>query len=230
MPEPNRFKLIFFDADDTLFDFQQCEHNALVKTFKKFDIDPLDSLIEKYREFNHVLWKDLEKGLLKQEDIKHERFRLLVDYCGWRIKFKQMSQEYIQNISNQRILISGAEGICRYLYEKKYTLLLLTNGISEIQRGRFEKSALHKYFSKIVISEEACCSKPDPGIFEWALQDTGFDNKMEMMIIGDSLSSDIRGGINFGISTCWFNPDDLPGGAIHPDYTINNLEKLKLIL
>lgn len=224
-----KYSLVFIDADDTLYDFQQCEHNALVKTFLENNIEPSDTHIARYHHFNDRLWKDLENGLLKQDAIKHERFRLLVEFYDFGIDYLHLSNEYIRNLSQERILLPDAEEVCRYLHGK-YTIILLTNGISEIQRGRFEKSSLRKYFSKLIISDEACCSKPDPGIFEWALKDTGFTNKQEMIIIGDSLSSDIQGGRNFGIDTCWLNSSEASSGTISPDYIIGSLIELKRIL
>jgi 2-haloacid dehalogenase len=89
---------------------------------------------------------------------------------------------------------------------------------------------LRPYFSKIVISDEACCSKPDPGIFDWALDGTGFSNKNEMLIIGDSLTSDIQGGINFGIDTCWMNLTGKPSEILKPTFEVQNLLKLKEFL
>jgi 2-haloacid dehalogenase len=229
MAKANPYRLIFIDADDTLFNFQVCESNAIINTYHNFGIKPAGDVVERYRTINHQLWKELEKGSLRQDDIKHERFKRLVDYYGWKIDYMKMSLDYIANISEERVLVGGAEEVCRYLFNK-YKLILLTNGISEIQRSRFEGSVLSRFFSKIVISDEACCSKPDPGIFEWALEDTGFKDREEMMIVGDSLSSDIQGGINFGISTCWYNPDGKDPGEIMPDFTISNLAELKILL
>ena len=231
MPSFSKYKLLFIDADDTLYDFTQCERNALIKTYREFSVDPLEEHIDKYHTYNKKLWKDLEKGLVNQNEIKHERFRLLVEDRKWPVNFMDMSLQYIRNISEERILMNDAEDVCNYLHQK-YTLIMLTNGISEIQRGRFEPSVIRKYFSKLVISDEACCSKPDPGIFEWALQDTAFSDsdKKEMLIIGDNLSSDIQGGINFGIDTCWLNPNGTPSIELRPSYEIRNLMDLKKML
>lgn len=229
MHTKRKYSLIFIDADDTLYDFQQCEMNALVKTFTENNLDSSKKIIDTYHRYNGSLWKELEKGVISQDEIKHERFRLLVEHFQWKIDYLELSKNYIRNISNERILLPGAEDICRYL-NNKYTIILLTNGISEIQRGRFEKSELRKYFSKLVISDEACCSKPDPAIFEWALEDTEFSNKKEMLIIGDSLTSDIQGGVNFGIDTCWLNPAGKRAGVPAPTYEIRNLSELKSIL
>ncbi len=224
-----KYKILFIDADDTLYDFRQCEWNALTATLRENGIEPTEEVIEAYHLINGKLWKDLEKGLIKQADIKYERYRLLCQHLGWDNDYMKLSLDYIQRISNERILLPGAEEICRYL-AGKYMLVLLTNGISEIQRGRFESSVLFPYFSHMVISEEACCSKPDPGIFTWALLDLPVVEKEEMIIIGDSLSSDIQGGINFGIDTCWLNPGLKDAEVLSPTYIIRQLSDLKNIL
>lgn len=223
------YSLLFIDADDTLYDFQQCEINALKKTYLENEIPFTKDNIETYHRFNHKLWKDLEKGLISQDSIKHERFKLLVEELKLDIDYMHISNNYIRNLSNERVLMQDAEELCKYL-ASKYTIILLTNGISEIQRGRFEHSVLRPYFSKIVISDDACCSKPDPGIFSWALEGTHFSNKNEMLIIGDSLTSDIQGGINFGIDTCWLNPSGKPSEILKPTYEIQSLLSLKEIL
>lgn len=229
MQKSKTYSLLFIDADDTLYDFQQCEINALKKTFLENDIPFSEVNIDSYHKFNGKLWKDLEKGLITQSEIKHDRFKLLVEHLKLSIDYLALSHNYIHNISNERVLIKNAEEVCKYLHSK-YTIILLTNGISEIQRGRFEHSVLRPYFSKLIISDEACCSKPDPGIFEWALADTAFSKKEEMLIIGDSLTSDIQGGINFGIDTCWFNSKEKDSEKPKPKFEIKELLELKKIL
>jgi 2-haloacid dehalogenase len=229
MQNPKTYTLLFIDADDTLYDFQKCEMNALVKTFKENGIEASKDHIDSYLRFNHKLWKDLEKGLLKQDDIKHERFRLLIEHYTWDLNYLELSKNYIHNISNERVLMPSALEICKYL-ASKYTIILLTNGISEIQRGRFESSELRPYFDKIAISDEAGCSKPDPAIFDWALEGTTFGKKEEMLIIGDSLTSDIQGGINYGIDTCWLNSNGKSAIDRKPTYEVSGLLQLKEIL
>ncbi|MDA3823222.1 MAG: YjjG family noncanonical pyrimidine nucleotidase [Bacteroidales bacterium] len=229
MQKSKSYTLLFIDADDTLYDFQKCEMNALVKTFNENKIEASQDHIDSYSRFNHKLWKDLEKGLLKQDDVKHERFRLLVDHYNWDLDYLELSKNYIHNISNERVLMPDALKICEYL-SVKYTIILLTNGIAEIQRGRFENSELRPYFNKIAISDEAGCSKPDPAIFDWALDGTEFNTNDEMLIIGDSLTSDIQGGINYGIDTCWLNVNGKSIGDKSCTYEITTLKELTKIV
>jgi 2-haloacid dehalogenase len=126
------YSLLFIDADDTLYDFQQCEINALGKTFKENGIPFSKNNIERYHLFNGKLWKDLEKGFITQDEIKHERFRLLVEDLKLDIDYMKLSMNYIHNISNERVLMPGAEEVCKYL-ASKYSIINLTNGITENQ-------------------------------------------------------------------------------------------------
>lgn len=120
--------------------------------------------------------------------------------------------------------------MCKYLYGK-YKLGIVTNGMKEVQYSRIGKSPIGKYIDKIIISEEVGISKPNPGIFEYALKELGAEDKEEAIMVGDSLSADIQGGINFGIDTCWVNlKNDAPNDKIKPKYVVTKLEEICNIL
>lgn len=119
----------------------------------------------------------------------------------------------------------------RYYNYKDYRLAIVTNGLKDVQNNRIRKSTIAKYFEDIVISEEVELSKPDPKIFELSLNNIKHTDKNKVLIVGDSLTSDIQGGINFGVDTCWFNPNKVSNETgIKPTYEISNLMKLKDIL
>ena len=114
---------------------------------------------------------------------------------------------------------------------KDFRLSIVTNGLKDVQDNRIRKSIIAKYFDDIVVSEEVMVSKPDPKIFEHALNNINHTDKSNVLIVGDSLTSDIQGGINFGIDTCWFNPNKIVNKtAIKPTYEISNLMDLKNIV
>ncbi len=141
-----------------------------------------------------------------------------------------LSRRYLDHLARGSYLIDGAEDICRYMAQR-YTLAILTNGIAEVQRSRLSRSVLHDIIPHIIISEEVGLSKPDPRIFECAMDMLGRPRRDAVLMVGDSLSSDIRGGVNAGIHTCWYNPH----GAtccedLAPTYEIRALEELRLLV
>ena len=114
---------------------------------------------------------------------------------------------------------------------KSYRLAIVTNGLTSVQDKRIRKSSIAKFFETIVISEEVSTAKPNPKIFEHTLKSMNFFDKSKVLMIGDSLSSDIQGGINFGIDTCWYNPNKVINEtSIKPTYEISNFDELKLLL
>lgn len=141
-----------------------------------------------------------------------------------------LSRRYLQHLAAGAYLMDGAEDICCYMAQR-YTLAILTNGIAEVQRSRLAKSALHDIIPHVIISEEVGLSKPDPRIFEYAMNMLGHSRREAVLMVGDSLSSDIRGGVNAGVDTCWYNP---PGascsGDLTPTYEIRTLHELRQLL
>ncbi|ORC29896.1 noncanonical pyrimidine nucleotidase, YjjG family [Marispirochaeta aestuarii] len=224
------YELVFIDADDTLFDYRKAEKEALSGAFQSHDISINDEIIKSYGSINKELWRKYEKNEITQEALRTERFRLLFNDLSLTIDHASFSEIYLDFLSNSAVLMENADTICRYLHEN-YTTVIITNGISKVQRNRFDKSPIRDCFDYLVISEEAGCNKPHIGIFEYAEQITGFSDREKMIIVGDSLTSDIAGGINYGIDTCWLNlhgTDNTKG--IQPTYSVSNLLELRNIL
>ncbi len=224
------YELVFIDADETLLDFRKAERHALRHAFGQFGLESTEEIVLAYEEINAVIWKRLEKGELDQERLKVERFRLLFQSLGVDLDPAAFSSLYLEALGRGSFLLPGAEEICGYL-AGKYRLAMVTNGIKEVQRSRIGASPIAAHFAALVISEEAGSSKPNPAIFEHACGLLNTHDKTRMIMVGDSLSSDIRGGINFGIDTCWFNPAGAPNPTeLDPTYEISSLEELKRIL
>jgi 2-haloacid dehalogenase len=225
-----KYDLVFLDADDTLFDFGRAEKFALERSFSQFGLRPSESAFLDYDEINKGLWRQLERGETVQEKLKKDRFRLLFQRLGEDIDAEAFSAAYISWLSKGSFLLEGAEELCEYL-SPKYTLAIITNGIKDVQLPRIGASAIARHISSIIVSEEAGSSKPNAGIFEYACATTGFHRKDRMMIVGDSLSSDIRGGIDFGIDTCWANFSRAKNeSGLKPSYEIATLAELRGIL
>lgn len=219
------------DADGTLFDYDKAEANALEKTFNYFNFKyKKETELEKYKLINNQIWIDYENDKIGFEELRIERFRRLFENYEGEVDFDDFSRIYLSLLAGGTYLIDGAEEVCKYLFTK-YKIIILTNGIKDVQLSRIGNSPLNKYIHKIITSEETGYKKPDIGIFNYAFDKVGHANKGTTLIVGDSLSSDIQGGINYGIATCWYNPIGKENKTgLKPDYEIKNLRELTNLL
>ncbi|MDC7219795.1 MAG: YjjG family noncanonical pyrimidine nucleotidase [Spirochaetales bacterium] len=225
------YNLILLDADGTLFDYDKAEESAFKKALNHYGYNgDMTAPHERYRIINSSLWSELEKGTISKRELRFERFRRLFDEFGLNYDVTPFSAYYLEKLGEGAFLIDGAEELCRQL-SRIHKLVILTNGMTEVQLSRLERSSLKEYIHDIVISEEVGINKPDRGIFQYALDKVNHETLEDVLMVGDSLSSDIQGGINFGIDTCWFNP---AGGencsGLAPSYEIGALEELSSIL
>ena len=203
---------LIFDADGTLFDFDRAEAGALQETFDAFGMVFKQRTGDLYRQINGAIWRELEQGAITPEALRVERFRRLFDALGLTIDPAAFSERYLDHLSHRGDLIEGAAEVVKALHGR-CRLLILTNGLSEVQRTRLAHSGLAEYFEDIVISDEVGAAKPDGRIFDVAFERMGNPAKADVLIVGDSLSSDIAGGQAYGIDTCWFNPAAQPRPA-----------------
>ncbi|MBU5311336.1 YjjG family noncanonical pyrimidine nucleotidase [Tissierella carlieri] len=226
-----KYEVIIFDADETLFDFKKSEREALKSTMLEFNIEyDEDYHLNVYKDINTAIWKEFEDELITQEKLKIERFKRLSDRLSAGLDESEFAKSYMKNLSYGSFLYDDSVDLVDSLH-KDYRLIIITNGLSDVQDNRIRKSVIARYFADIVVSEEVQISKPDPKIFELALNNIKYTDKNKVLMVGDSLTSDIQGGINFGIDTCWFNPNKIMNKTeIKPTYEISNLMELKDIL
>lgn len=226
-----KYELILFDADETLYDFKKSEREAFKNTMLKFNINYNESYhLKIYQEINTAIWKEFEQGLITQENLKIERFKRLSDILGVSFDETDFAKSYIEHLADASFLYDNSIELIETL-SKSYKLAIVTNGLTLVQDKRIRKSTIAKFFETIVISEEILMSKPNPEIFEHTLKTINFFDKSKVLIVGDSLSSDIQGGINFGIDTCWYNPNKIINKtSIKPTYEISNFNELKALL
>lgn len=226
-----RYEIIIFDADETLFDFNKSESVAFKNTMLEFDVQYDENHhLTIYHDINAAIWKEFEMGLITQEKLKVERFKRLSSKLNVEFDEVAFAKSYSTHLSNASFLFDGSIELVESLH-KDYKLTIITNGLAAVQDSRIRKSAIAKYFEDIVISEEVKVSKPDPRIFELALKNINCTDKSKVLIVGDSLTSDIQGGINSGIDTCWYNPGRIINKTdIKPTYEISRLAELKDIL
>jgi putative hydrolase of the HAD superfamily len=221
-----KYKWVMFDADGTLFDYDKVEVEALESTYEELGLAYDEAHARAYRQINGDMWLDFEKGQISQRRLRTKRFELLFEAVQIECDIERFSRRYLAHLAQGTDLIDGAESVVSRLYGR-LGLLLITNGLSEVQRPRFARSAVGQYFSNVVISEEVGVAKPDPRIFDVAFQEMGHPNKADVLIVGDSLTSDIKGGNLYGIDTCWFNPGrKLLDPGLEVRYEIGELAEL----
>jgi len=224
------FKWIIFDADGTLFDYDAAEFNALKNAFGSFNLPFSDNYLNIYRQFNKVLWEEFERGKISIPLLKIKRFELLLNKLNIKNEPQLFSSIYLDQLSLRHDLINGADEILQRL-SGKIGLVLMTNGIKEVQRSRLNLSTIEGYFSDIIISDEVGVAKPDGRIFEIAHSRMSLPNKNTVLMVGDNLGSDIKGGVEFGIETCWYNPDQVKiESSIKATYEIKDLSEILKIV
>ena len=221
------YKLILIDADDTLFDYQRAEKYSLDGVFSHFKItEEVEKLRSRYQIINSKLWQDLEKGLVTKDELRHKRFEILFNEFSMNFNPMEASDVYVNHLKKSNFLLDGAYELCQYLHNK-YKIVIVTNGIKEVQISRIEKSIIKDFIHHLVISDDVGIAKPDPRIFEHAVNLVGNPDKSEIIMIGDSLSSDIRGAHNFGIDSCWYNIHKIENSSdLTPKYEILGLNEL----
>ncbi|AGX44343.1 YjjG family noncanonical pyrimidine nucleotidase [Clostridium saccharobutylicum] len=221
------YEIILFDADETLFDFKRSEKDAIKNTMIEFNIDYNENYhLKIYQEINTAIWKEFENGLITQKKLKVDRFKRLSDKLDIKFDENKFAKSYIKHLANASFLYEDSMELVKSLYNN-HKLIIITNGLKDVQDNRIRNSVIAKYFRCIVVSEEVGISKPDSKIFEHALRNINYTNKSKILMVGDSLTSDIQGGINFGIDTCWYNPNNIQNKSeLNPTYEISNLMNL----
>lgn len=221
---------VLFDLDDTLFDFHKAEKIALTKTLVHFGIDPTEETLALYSTINAAHWKRLELGEISREEVKVGRYRELFETIGVECDPVKATAYYESMLAIGHYFMPGAPELLEELY-RKYRLYIVSNGTAKVQEGRIGSSEITKYMDGIFISQILGANKPDKQFFDICFAEIPDFLLSETVIIGDSLSSDIKGGINAGITTVWFNPKGIENDSdIKPDYTIKELSEVPGLL
>lgn len=238
----NRYTHIFFDLDNTLWDFRANSFNALKNAYCHFKIDSQSpgyhNFFNVFTEINDLLWSDYRKKLLVKNELQRLRFSMTFD----RLKIigvdpLEMDSFYLSEIPKQKNLIDGASRVLQYLKSKGYLLFIITNGFKEVQSDKLKNSGLSQYFSRVYISEDIKAPKPGREIFEYAVKSSNA-RKKGSLVVGDDWESDIEGALNFGIDAVYYCPASDGNTDIIRDnpsaknvvYTVKTLEALLKIL
>lgn len=226
-----KYDIILFDADQTLFDFEKSERYALEKTIQKLGfLYTEETHLALYHDMNKKIWKEFEEGLITQEKLKVERFNRFKEKTNWDFAPEKFADYYMDFLAQASFVYDDALELIISLKEQ-HRLAIITNGLTRVQTKRIRGSILANYFEEIVISEEIKFSKPNPEIFAHTLEKLGQIDKGAVLMVGDSLTSDIRGGNLFGIDTCWYNPEKIENTLdITPTYEIQRLVDLSQLV
>ena len=226
-----KYAVILFDADDTLFDFQQSETVALDRALGDVGVQgDTVTLHALYKEVNGIIWQEFEEGKISQQELKVERFRRFKKAASLDFSEEAFAHSYLMHLSK-----------ASYPYEEAYPLIealkgrvklgLITNGLTVVQRSRIQEAPLGKLFDVVVISEEVGMKKPQPEIFAHTLAKLHHHTKEDVLMVGDGLGTDILGGLDFGIDTCWMNPKNIRNQSTYkPHYEIQRLPELWSII
>lgn len=221
-------KTILLDLDDTIFDFAECEKQALSHSLLHFGIPFNEKDILVYHEINREIWKRLEKGEITREELRVRRFEDFLSKIGAKLSPLAMADEYAIALSETNALIPDAISFLEAVY-RKYDVYAVTNGYEMIQKGRLRAANIERYFKEVFISQCIGAVKPSKGFFDHCRQATGFD-PLKTVLIGDSLTSDVKGGTEYGIYTIWYNPKGENAVSVFPNAEVRSLGEIPLLL
>ncbi|MBO5851854.1 MAG: YjjG family noncanonical pyrimidine nucleotidase [Clostridia bacterium] len=221
------YNILLFDADNTLLDFDYAEHEAFKNANLKFGLPFTEELYAKYHVINDGWWKRYEKGLYKKEEIVILRFKEYLALTGIEINPEEFNKTFLSNLANGTKTVDGAFEVLKTLKEMGKKIYIATNGITKVQEKRLGAQDFIKFIDGIFVSEEMGFPKPELGFFENAQKKCGLTFGSDTLIIGDSLTSDIKGGNLLGIDTCWFNRNGAPlKDGFKVTYTIKALKEI----
>ena len=205
-----RYDVVLFDADNTLFDFDAAEAQALDLTLAEYGYPVDDKSRNCYLAVNRDLWERFDRGEVKREWLVVERFAALQRALGGHHDPAEMNTFYLARLAEAGCLLPGAEALCRALVPT-CTLAIVTNGVASAQRGRFDRSPLKELIPWLFISEEVGYQKPQRQFFDAVLSAMSLPPSARIVVVGDSLTADILGAVNAGLDSIWYNPNGLSG-------------------
>lgn len=221
-----KYEYLFFDADNTLWDFNLSQKYALFKVITDKGLEYEARFEQIYNEINKACWDQYERNEITSIDLRAIRFERFFKALSVEVDPQETGKAYLDYLGSTDFMIPGAFQLLSTL-QKKRKLALVTNGIKEVQRRRIENTRIAPFFETIVISDEIGVAKPHKGFFDHLFNEMGHPKKESSLIIGDSLSSDIKGGNDFEISTCWYNPNGIENNSgIRPTYQTKQLDQL----
>ncbi|MER2108265.1 MAG: YjjG family noncanonical pyrimidine nucleotidase [Solibacillus sp.] len=224
-----QYQFLLFDLDDTLLDFGAAEKHALPKLFAAHGFTLTEDIKAIYKEINGALWDALEQGLVTREELMATRFAKTFEVLGKRVDGIALDTEYRGYLTESKIFVPDALSIVQQL-SQQYDLYITSNGISDTQHRRLQITGLAPHFKQVFVSEDTGYQKPMKQFFDYVFERIPQFDEEKTLIVGDSYSADIMGGVAAGIDTCWLNPIGKQAASVEPTYTITQLRQLTSIL
>ncbi|MDO6705935.1 pyrimidine 5'-nucleotidase [Photobacterium sp. 1_MG-2023] len=221
-----KYQWILFDADETLFHFDA--YSGLKLMFSRFEVDFSQAHFSEYQRLNQPLWVDYQNGDINAEQLKHKRFEFWASELG--VTTAALNSAFLEAMADTCALLPGVADMLEQL--SPHTKMgIITNGFTELQDVRLERTGVAHYFSSLIISEQVGAAKPSPVIFDYAMDQMGHPDREKVLMVGDNPHSDILGGMKAGMDTCWLNQHglDVPEG-IQPSYMVRQLDELPALL
>lgn len=226
-----RYDIVLLDADMTIYDFERSEKGSLARVLRRYGLEPTAEVEQTYLKINHALWEALARGEVDQDFLVVERFAALARVYNMDWDSAQVNRDYLNGLGEEAHLLPGAMDFCLALKDMGLTLAIATNGMPTAQRGRYTRTGMDKVIPNIFISMELGVQKPMAAYFDKVCDALGVTDRSRVVMVGDSLSSDIKGGNNAGIDTIWYNPHSVPlSGTAVPTYTVKSYDEILAIL
>ena len=222
-------EFLFIDLDDTILDFHRAERAAIGDTLRSFGLEPTEQVLDLYHEINIRHWQMLERGELTREQVLVNRFGVLFETLGKTVDPQLCARTYEHNLSLNHFFLPDAEEAVKSLH-KKYRMFLASNGTASVQHRRLTDTGLYPYFEKVFISQNLGYNKPSKEYFQACYEQIPDFDPAKAIMVGDSLTSDILGGINGGLRTVWVNPRKEKPGNFVPDFEISHIRELEALL
>ena len=224
-------EFLFLDLDDTILDFHKAEHIAVRRAIEEAGVEATDAVCARYSEINLLHWQMLERGEITREQVLVNRFARLFEELGRTVDPVAVARNYERLLGIGHYYLPGAEETVKQVLFGTCRMFLASNGTASVQHSRLTSADLYPYFEKVFVSQDIGFNKPSREYFDGCFrQIPGFDPAKALMV-GDSLTSDILGGINAGLRTCWVNPTGQKNATqIHPDFEIRSIAELPQLL
>ena len=213
-----RFRHLLFDADDTLFDFPKSSAQAFSVMCRSNDIPETPETYQLYDEINAVLWTEFEQGKISKEFVTHERYVRFLYHLNLDRDPHKCNRDYLTALGEATFPLPRAEEVCQTLSDRGHLLYIVTNAVASVQKRRLQQCTFSHLFKNVFISEEAGAAKPSKAYFDYVRARIPGLTPENTLVIGDSLTTDIRGANNAGIPCCWLNPQKKSAPS---DLTIN---------
>ena len=224
----NAYTTLLFDSDDTLLDFSRAESESLTKALLEFDINCTEELLNTYKQCNAHMWQAYDRGEIKKSDIYTGRFSLFLRKSGLVADVTALNRLYMDYLKENGAEISGALTLLKKL-KAQYKIYIISNGTVAVQKTRLIKSGIINLVDGVFLSEEIGFQKPKIEFFDIVLKSIPEKDKSKILIIGDSITSDIQGGVNAGIDTCLYNPHTV-NSEIAPTYSVCSFKDIESLL